>query len=100
MSDTNYYEFSKDVSLELGRAEEKFGSTRWPGTSFDQWGLVLGEEVGEVQQAMIEASFGDGPVEAICKEAVQVAAMAYKVWEAAKLREETAMKQGSQERQS
>jgi NTP pyrophosphatase (non-canonical NTP hydrolase) len=83
MTDINYYEFSKDVSLEIAKAEDKFGETRWPETTLAEWGLVLGEELGEVQQAIIEQRFGAGTHEAIEKEAIQVAAMAFKVWEAA-----------------
>jgi NTP pyrophosphatase (non-canonical NTP hydrolase) len=80
---SDYYEFSKEVSLEIARAEDKFGATRWPITNLSQWAVVLGEEMGEVCQAINEYEFGDWEPDRIRKEAVQVAAMAFKVYEAA-----------------
>ena len=80
-----YIAFSREVSLELARAEAKFGNTRWPQTSLAEWGLVLGEECGELQQAIVESLFAGTPLDSIKKEAVQVAAMAFKVYEYAEL---------------
>lgn len=58
---------------ELRRAEAKFPS--WPENMFE--GLaILGEEFGELQQAVLQNKYEAQPYSNIRKEAVQTAAMA------------------------
>jgi NTP pyrophosphatase (non-canonical NTP hydrolase) len=74
--------FLTGVAAELDRAEQLHGAN-WPHTGLAEWALVLGEEAGEVQKAVLDHRFGVGDQAAIQSEAVQVAAMAFKLWEAA-----------------
>ena len=74
--------FLTHVAAKLDEAEQQHGAN-WPKTGLPEWALVLGEETGEVQKAVLEHRFGVGDVGAIQSEAVQVAAMAFKLWEAA-----------------
>jgi acyl carrier protein len=47
------------------------------------WNTILGEEVGELAQAMLNHHFGKHPTDMIAKEAIQVATLALKIAEMA-----------------
>jgi len=68
------------VTQELDRAQE-LHAAHWPVTNLPDWGLILGEETGEAQKAIIEYMFTRGPLSDVSKESLQVAAMAFKLWE-------------------
>lgn len=67
------------VREELARAREKFPS--WPTDPFHAL-AVLGEEVGELNQACLKFTYEDGAsIDDVRAEAVQVAAMAIRFLE-------------------
>ena len=61
-----------DVADEIGRAIEKFPDNEHQLTA-------MNEEVGELNQAILENHHGDVPAKEVYEEAIQVAAMAIRV---------------------
>ena len=75
------------VAIERQRQDEKWGADRT--LPWGDWPLILGEEVGELQRAMLESRFAENPTVAlahIINEAVQVAAVAVALVEDARRR--------------
>jgi hypothetical protein len=62
----------RDMVEEWANAQEKFPDNKHQLTA-------LNEEVGELNQAMLEHQYGNVPAEAVYEEAMQVAAMAMRV---------------------
>jgi hypothetical protein len=62
----------EDVAEEIERAVEKFPDNRHQLTA-------MNEEVGELNQAILEHQYGNVPPSAVYEEAIQVAAMAIRV---------------------
>jgi hypothetical protein len=61
------------IAVELEKAARKFPT--WPVRGTDAAAIVA-EECGELQQAVLQATYEGGSVEAVRKEAIQTAAMA------------------------
>ena len=76
----DFSQFTEAILRELARAEALHGH-KWPSTSRDEWMLVVGEEFGELIKAVLESRWDDGQRIEAQDEAVQVAAMAFKLWE-------------------
>jgi len=62
-----------DVIQEVFKAAVKF--PEWPTRGTDA-AAIVGEESGELQQAVLQATYEGGSIEAVRKEAIQTAAMA------------------------
>lgn len=65
-----------DVSAERGRQDEKWGGFERSVYPVSLWAAILGEEYGEVCEAMLE-----GDVENLREECIQVAAVAVSIVE-------------------
>ncbi len=79
------------IAIERDRQDEKWGADRT--LPWGDWSLILGEEVGELQRAMLESRFAENQIAAldhIITEAVQVAAVAVALVEDARRRIEGA----------
>lgn len=63
-----------DVVLERFRQDEKFGRNRKQELTL--WYTILGEEVGEVAEAILGIMFGGATKEELRAELIQVAAVA------------------------
>ena len=62
-----------EVQEERKRQDEKWGEQDHPPCD---WLMILGEEVGEANEAALEHKFGDWPIDRYRKELIQVAAVA------------------------
>lgn len=71
--------FDKLVLDERARQTEKWGDQT--NRSLEEWMLILGEEVGELQKAILEHKFNQAPVADILEELVQVAAVCRSIFE-------------------
>jgi len=77
----NYYDWNifigdviTDIRQERERQHKKWGSQI--AHSGFVWGAILGEEVGEVNEAMLETAFGNDGMDHVYGELIQVAAVA------------------------
>lgn len=62
------------ISTERDKQDVKWGEQRQHPNEI--WNLILGEEVGEVNEAVLDLIFNNGTVTALRDELVQVAAVA------------------------
>lgn len=65
---------AKDIAMERYRQDIKWGRDR--DQDFYRWLAILGEEVGEANQALLEIEFGNKAAITLRKELIQVAAVA------------------------
>lgn len=73
----------KDTITPLLHWENHRQLDKWGVQDHDRftWYTILGEEVGELAQAILEYEHGDGGIDSIVKEAIQVATVAIKLAE-------------------
>ncbi|MNY39778.1 hypothetical protein D3C86_1744800 [compost metagenome] len=87
----------QELVLQLVVAERQRQDDKWGASDplpWGDWSLILGEEVGELQQAMLESRFTENQIAAlayIIEEAVQVAAVAVALVEDARRRLDSAL---------
>jgi NTP pyrophosphatase (non-canonical NTP hydrolase) len=73
MSEYGYVEVLAEVAVERHRQDAKLGEQNHLDFV---WNAILGEEVGEVANAILEGTFSDAPLAHVRDELVQVAAVA------------------------
>jgi len=72
-------EILQDINKERARQDTKWGFPQ--KNNLAEWGIILGEEVGEVMQAMNEVSFRNEDQTHLLEELIQVAAVAVSIIE-------------------
>lgn len=69
----------QDINKERARQDGKWGFPQ--NNNLAEWGIILGEEVGEVMQAMNEVRFRNEDTAHLLEELIQVAAVAVSIIE-------------------
>jgi len=72
-------EILQDIKTERARQDDKWGFPQ--NNTLPEWGIILGEEVGEVMQAMNEVRFRNENQAHLLEELIQVAAVAVAIIE-------------------
>jgi len=71
------HEIIKAINVERARQDEKWGFPQ--NNNIAEWGIILGEEVGEAMQAMNEIRFRNEDNAHLIEELIQVAAVAVSI---------------------
>lgn len=79
-------EILQKINIERARQDAKWGYPQ--RNNLPEWGIILGEEVGEAMQAMNEVRFRNEGKEHLLEELVQVAAVAVSIIEHLTMEEE------------
>lgn len=75
----NRREILQKINIERSRQDEKWGFPQI--NSIPEWGIILGEEVGEAMQEMNEIRFREKGMDSLIAELIQVAAVAVAIIE-------------------